>query len=493
MSKQKGDQTGERIKPKHVFANPYEPVLCPVLAIALHVFSITFRADNDEKSKLFLGSPYDVCTKWLPTALNRIGDLGYDVKDFGTHSFRKGIADFSSGFMNGPSVLAIFLRAGWSLGQVQDRYFSSAGGNDHLCGRVAAGLDFNSGSRFSVLPPHFANADVISREQWQHICPCYHEFPVGFRACLPYFLASLAYHYDWIVALDSNGNYLHLAKEHPFFQSRVFTSGLLPDLKSLVISNVISGRCDITGMTATGVPPHIKLHRKLDRAKKEIVKLKKLIVKNQKELLTKMPKKVTKNIMANVRIEGVQQVSRNELADIFDTAFDRRFPQGITSVGPVQVPNAAVAEEQDNLFRVWSWGGMFHPVPENWDFPTGNVKSICDMFVFGIPALRIRPFRLISSKSLARSDQSNFSKADFVFKTLMGNVYHQGLLSDETALRDITFELWDKVFSEIFGQVINAIEVFHEKKIRKAGEISIITMYDKIRRYNKAVDLISSV
>ena len=89
---------------------------------------------------------------------------------------------------------------------------------------------------------------------------------------------------------------------------------MLPALKSLVIGDIISGRCDITGMTATGVPPHITLHRQLDLAKEEIVKLKALIVQNQEELLTKMPIKVTENIMANVRIEEVQQVSRNNAA-----------------------------------------------------------------------------------------------------------------------------------------------------------------------------------
>lgn len=48
----KSDQTGERITPKHIFANPYEPEMCPILALGLHIFGISFRSDNEDKSKI---------------------------------------------------------------------------------------------------------------------------------------------------------------------------------------------------------------------------------------------------------------------------------------------------------------------------------------------------------------------------------------------------------------------------------------------------------
>jgi len=252
MSKHKGDETGEHIQPKHLYANPYNPEVCVILAMALHVFAISFRMDNDDKSLLFLGSPYDVFTKWLPTALVNIANLGYKVTDIGTHSFRKGIATYCAGFIGGPSVIAIFLRAGWSLGQVQDRYITHSEGADHLCGRVAAGLNFMSGSNFAVLPPHFANSNVLSEEEWNFICPCYSDYPEGFQACLPYFLASLVYHYDWITATDDNGNYVNISADHPIFNSRVVTSGAIERLKEHVIAGVTTGRCEVSGMTATG-------------------------------------------------------------------------------------------------------------------------------------------------------------------------------------------------------------------------------------------------
>ena len=60
MSVQKGDQTGENIKPKHVYANPYNPELCPILALALHTFAVSCRPGENDKSRIFIGTPYDV-------------------------------------------------------------------------------------------------------------------------------------------------------------------------------------------------------------------------------------------------------------------------------------------------------------------------------------------------------------------------------------------------------------------------------------------------
>ena len=60
MSVQKGDQTGENIKPKHVYANPYNPELCPILAFALHTFAVSCRPGENDKSRIFIGTPYDV-------------------------------------------------------------------------------------------------------------------------------------------------------------------------------------------------------------------------------------------------------------------------------------------------------------------------------------------------------------------------------------------------------------------------------------------------
>ena len=44
LPKHKGDQSGTKIIDRHVFANPLEPVICPVLALAVLLFCKPFRS-----------------------------------------------------------------------------------------------------------------------------------------------------------------------------------------------------------------------------------------------------------------------------------------------------------------------------------------------------------------------------------------------------------------------------------------------------------------
>eukprot|EP01031_Cornospumella_fuschlensis_P037496 gene37496-45536_t len=131
FSKTKSDQVGEKTTPKHIYANPQKPHICPFLALALHVFSTASvspaqlgggdaAAVNTAAHKIFPGAPYDSYSKWLILALQHLANLGNAATDFGTHSFRKGVVSYSGGFLGGPGIIAIFLRAGWSLGGVQD-------------------------------------------------------------------------------------------------------------------------------------------------------------------------------------------------------------------------------------------------------------------------------------------------------------------------------------------------------------------------------------
>lgn len=246
FSRTKTDQSGENQLPKHLFANPYCPSVCVILGMALHVFGTTFRPNNDDKTLLFVGSSYSIFSRWLEKGLEEIDNLGFRIKDFGSHSFRKGIATYCSGFIGGPSVIAIFLRAGWSLGHVQDRYIKFSDGSDQFCGRIAAGLNFHGGSQFAVLPPHFESSEVLTHDQWMDICPGYNDYPSGFQACLPYFLASLVFHYDWWAAKNAMGKYVNISSKHPILQARVVTSGIISTLKEKVLGNFVS-ECSISG------------------------------------------------------------------------------------------------------------------------------------------------------------------------------------------------------------------------------------------------------
>ena len=123
----KGDREGQNAYGRHVYANPGNPAICPVLAIAVMVFSRGHRAQGG-RQQLFEGSHSEKrFSQILSTVIGDLSDaeagiLGARKQDIGTHSTRKGAPTYCLGITEGPSPIQVFLRAGWSLGNVQDRY-----------------------------------------------------------------------------------------------------------------------------------------------------------------------------------------------------------------------------------------------------------------------------------------------------------------------------------------------------------------------------------
>jgi hypothetical protein len=476
MSRMKNDQAGEKVTPKHIYANPFNPSLCPILALALHCFPL-FRPQNTDREILFVGKAYEVFSRWLNQALKMLPSLGYDIDDFGTHSFRKGIATHCCGFIGGPSVVAIYLRAGWSLGPVQDRYILSSEGGDHLCGRIACGLDFHSGPNFAVLPPKFKDANVLTHQEWLQVIPSYEAYPVGFKACLPYLLASLVYHLPWISAVDEAGRHLNIHENHPIFTSRIYTSGLLVSLSSKLLQPTSVATCPVTGMTATGLPIHIEIARELEASRVEI----RLLNKKLEELCENLPARVTQNVLANVRVEGVQSLSRND----FEEMLSRHLQQYNSNHGNQggTVLSASSLDPTEHMepggYKSWDWGGKLRrPVPPTWSFPKGTVRNIVDLFVTGIPAKFIRPFKLIRQKTLARKDQQYFNKASIIYHKLKCEAVKIGLAGSEGACDNLSIHEWSSVFETCFANLISATEIARGRPLLKSGELSFVTFYD---------------
>lgn len=113
------------------------------------VMVLTAGVRHDGASNLLFGNGRGESrfAKWLvpvcKDAANELLEHSVAFADIGSHSFRKGIATFLGGMVTGPSPIAIYLRAGWSLG-VQKRYILEGGGGDQLAGRAATGIDINS-------------------------------------------------------------------------------------------------------------------------------------------------------------------------------------------------------------------------------------------------------------------------------------------------------------------------------------------------------------
>jgi hypothetical protein len=155
---QKNDQEGDNTTfSKHLYCNPDNPLVCPILALALWVFSRPYIPEESQSVGVcvFDGAAEKRFSEWLTQRMKLLAQDGnHWARDIGTHSFRKGAATYCLGFPQCPDWISVFLRAGWSLGKVQDKYIHGGDGGDQYAGRVSAGLDYTS-PRFGILQPHF--------------------------------------------------------------------------------------------------------------------------------------------------------------------------------------------------------------------------------------------------------------------------------------------------------------------------------------------------
>ena len=274
----KADQLGadaERTA-KHCYAVPDNPAICPVFALAVWLFTMVGSPER-QGGALFPG--LNVMNRF-GEALRRVLDKFDDLKCYvdevlgiGSHSNRKGVLTHVLQF-SFVSPVAAYLRAGWSLGGVKDRYVMCTAGGDQAVGRAASGLP-TTDSRMAALPPHFSSSDfdVLAAIGWGEVIPHYDKCPACFRGALPYLVASVIY--------QSQRGWLqeNLPESHPIFDSFIFQRRL-EGLDDMTLAQRFSGRilscnfrCESTGMEATGVPDHIKHAEDINRLRDDVYEL----------------------------------------------------------------------------------------------------------------------------------------------------------------------------------------------------------------------------
>ena len=125
IAKAKHDQEGEGAKtPWHIYANPSNPFVCPVLALGLYLFTHPDLLTN-QSSFLFTGNhQYRRYTQTLKRAIaleeDHFSRLGVELGSFGSHSLRKGSSTFAaSGSTMAPSMASICNCAGWKMGGLE--------------------------------------------------------------------------------------------------------------------------------------------------------------------------------------------------------------------------------------------------------------------------------------------------------------------------------------------------------------------------------------
>jgi hypothetical protein len=405
----KSDQKGENKFWKHIYANPLEPAICPILALAVLVFCSGFRPP-DGRQQLFVGKDSKGrFAHQLHELVHGLSDsekdrLGCAPEDIGTHSERKGSSTYCLGQVAGPTPVSVFLRMGQSLGQLKDRYIFAGEGADQLCGRMVSGLPY-SDENFGILPPHFDN-DVLAlmtKEIWNEIVPGYDNYPKSFRAAFPFLLASLFYHEAFLRA--------NLRSDHPLWTERVFTSNrCIHALRGKAICGI--GACPRTGLKASGIPPHLAIATKLKELTESVLSFRQSVMTWFQDMADTLPEKIAEKVDERLRqgfvINGVAPLTIRDMDSRFAVQFDsiRALMMEMIATAnksPEPLPNTegAVRDLSSMWWKQWNWndGQIAHFVPPNWEFPGGTtVKKLWDLWYYGDQSTGIRPYRLISRK-----------------------------------------------------------------------------------------------
>jgi hypothetical protein len=96
----KTDQTGEHsLYPRHIFANPCDSIVCPVLSLSIYFASCFSGAEQSQDSYLFPGKQQEhrfsnIINRVLSENVDDVKALGYELSQIGSHSIRKGSASY---------------------------------------------------------------------------------------------------------------------------------------------------------------------------------------------------------------------------------------------------------------------------------------------------------------------------------------------------------------------------------------------------------------
>jgi hypothetical protein len=472
--KHKGDQEGVKCFARHLYANPLSPVICPVLALAVLTFTRVLRHDPQAGAqslpnyRVFDGTSNDA--RWsealgrilslLPEADVRM--LGAEKKQLGTHSVRKGAATYCTGMVNGPSTVQVFLRAGWSLGNVQDRYLFAGAGGDQLTGRVLCGLPF-SDSSFASLPPHFNSAAEID---WPTVLPLYPQLPETFKRALPFLLASVCYHEEWLRST--------LPATHPLFSTYLFASGAVAHLKPHVISG--RSRCPVTGLTATGIPPHLAITNELTDVVRQTQLMKDAVLSRCAQL----PSELVTVMLSKFSINGAIPVTLDDLKALLNTAVNQMRTELRDALpsphSPAQSP--LIDPNLDPRFHLWSWGGRMRMVPQDWLFPSTDVKATWNLWHFGNVGEHIRPLRYLQKSDLKNASQVTlWSKTRGVMAEVARVMVEMDLVQSIEEVERMPSTDSAQAFDKAIVQLMEQVSEGLTRGKRRWMEMAVPTMY----------------
>ncbi|DBA05028.1 TPA: hypothetical protein N0F65_000716 [Lagenidium giganteum] len=435
--------------------------------IAWGIYWATYSIDSTD-CHLFPGhEQYDRFRKALrralliPSVRRHLEESGKDSSSIGTHSLRKGAATFaSSGSTACPSAVAVHLRAGWTMGGVQDRYLRYDAAGDMFVGRTVSALPIGK-PEFAVLPPHFVtDSDLVVRNA---VRICFPGLPAPAALIGEYALASLVYHSEFLTET--------LPSAHPLLETPIFRQiALLSTLRSFVQCGATSDR----NIVPTGIPPHVTILQELAHLRQTVERQQDQQVASNESLVKRVVDGVTNVIEERECHNGVPTCDRlaaTVMRCLRDAGVLRREEPDVVP----SIQNDDDVPASPATFEVYTCGGGLPAFPQNVRLPDGSPQQAWEYRCCGVD--RLPPFRTMKSPDLMdRNQRKRLSDLRHLMSILKARAVqlglrHQGITADE-ALTE-------------FEQCKDAIEVDTNtpaQRKRRRGQLVWITVTTLLRK-----------
>lgn len=503
--KSKGDQTGKnRDQAWHVYANPNNPAVCPVLAMACYVFANPgiFGASAEEGhdandpgiehlGRLFPGAYQyerfmDCIHRIIAKYPNEFFALGISAGDLGSHSARKGAASHAcAGSTVSPPMVSVCLRAMWSMGHVKERYLQYEKAGDQYLGRVVCGLDVNHVS-FAVSPPFFEaesealeNIHILLKSyavRGDLVSPAMHRV---FYFCF----ASLCYHRDFVA---ENLHQRSKLQASPFFNA-------MPNYAKHAAVVQYPWTRTKECPTFTGLPPHVVILATCEELKFELAKAKEGIIQSIKDDLDsrrigsqshydKEEIIRTMGTLHDALLKRIAHVGHSGYAALSaangDDDEEAVVQQHVSSDNDVTCTTNTITMVEPEGGRRFQFfyrkGGTVSRLPEGFVFPRMTFATLLTSWFCGNQSTKIIPFKLLRATELEnKREKFQLCKMRKLIQAVIAGAQQAGVWNDQRGAWDVgsTVRLYE-----------NVVHLFQyptkNEKIRRNTQISWLTIYN---------------
>lgn len=329
----------------------------------------------------------------------------------------------------------------------------------------------------------------ITLEQWNVMLPGSERYPFNFRSVLPWLLASLCYHRDWLRK--------NLPAGHSLFSSPVFTQGHVDRLASSLMSPLGLGRCEATGLQATGIPSHLSITGRLSTLERKM-----------DESTQQLPERLKDSLLKNFQVNGALPITQ-EAFQLFTEKIHSEIRQLLRAreqkeegEGEWEGEKAAQQNQSGRIkWGTWSWRKAsssqvtINPVPAHFLLPRTHISGLWLLWHFGNHSadydMPIRPYRLLNGGDLPQKDGSQQLCR---LRSVMGVIEWLGrrmarwsmsphLPSQDTPVSALTKARALELFQDGYLELLEKIEPGTKSKGGRGAEREINTLYNFVRRH----------